>query len=60
MSVTPSAPRVAGPLPGTAAAPRRVRHQARDVALMMAFSAAVSVAVALGLLLLAHLGPAGR
>jgi hypothetical protein len=56
MSLTPSAP----PVAGVASAPRRVRHQARDVALLMAFSAAVSVSVALGFLLLAHLGPTGR
>jgi hypothetical protein len=35
---------------------RRVRHQARDAAVLMAFSAAVSVGVALALLLIASLG----
>jgi hypothetical protein len=34
----------------------RVRHQARDAAVVMAFSAAISVAVAVALLLLARLG----
>jgi hypothetical protein len=34
---------------------RRVRHQARDVATLMAFSAATSVGVAVGFLLLAVL-----
>lgn len=34
---------------------RRVRHQARDAAALMAFSAATSVAVALAFLLLALL-----
>jgi hypothetical protein len=37
-----------------------VRHQARDVAVMMAFSAASSVAVATGFLLLAQLAHQGR
>jgi hypothetical protein len=40
-------------LPGTE---RRVRHQARDVAALMAFSALVSVAFAASLLLLSLLG----
>ncbi len=35
---------------------RRVRHQARDAAALMAFSLATSIACAVGLLLLAHLG----
>ncbi len=35
---------------------RRVRERARDAALVMAFSAATSLAFATGLLLLAHLG----
>jgi hypothetical protein len=52
MSLTPTAP--------AELAPRRVRHQARDVAVMMAFSAASSVAVAVGLLVLAQLSRAGR
>jgi hypothetical protein len=58
MSLTPTAPRVAG-MPA-APAPRRVRHQARDVVVMMAFSATSSVAVAAGFLLLAHLSHSGR
>jgi len=56
MSLTPTAPPVGGLAPGS----RRVRHQARDVVALMAFSATTSVAVAVGLLLLAHLAPAGR
>jgi hypothetical protein len=40
-------------LPGTA---RRVRHQARDAAVLMAFSAAVSVGCAIALLLVTSLG----
>ncbi|HET7070060.1 MAG TPA: hypothetical protein VFI40_04490 [Nocardioides sp.] len=61
MSVTPTAPRVAG-LPAVSAPPvvRRVRHQARDVVTLMAFSATSSVAVATGFLLLAHLAHTGR
>jgi len=60
MSVTPTAPRVAG-LPADAAPlVRRVRHQARDVVVLMAFSASSSVAVAAGFLVLAHLSHAGR
>ncbi|HEY2880239.1 hypothetical protein [Nocardioides sp.] len=39
---------------------RRVRHQARDVIVMMAFSATTSMAVAAGFLLLAHVSSAGR
>jgi hypothetical protein len=35
---------------------RRVRHQARDAASLMVFSAVVSVGAALTLVLLAHLG----
>jgi hypothetical protein len=58
MSLTPTAPRVAG-MPG-ASAPQRVRHQARDVAVMMVFSATSSVAVAAAFLVLAHLSHAGR
>ncbi|HEY3530104.1 MAG TPA: hypothetical protein VGK78_13240 [Nocardioides sp.] len=54
MSLTPTAPSVGG------LAPRRVRHQARDVVVLMAFSATSSTAVAAGLLLLAHLARAGR
>jgi hypothetical protein len=55
MSLTPTAPRVAG-LP----APRRVRHQARDAVAVMVFSAASSTAVAVGLLVAAHLAGSGR
>ena len=54
MSVTPTAPS------GVAAGPRRVRHQARDAVVVMAFSATSSVAVAVGFLLLAHLAHTGR
>jgi len=54
MSVTPTAPS------GVAARPRRVRHQARDAVVVMAFSASSSVAVAVGFLLLAHLAHTGR
>jgi hypothetical protein len=53
MSLTPTAPRVAGLTP---ASQRRVRHQARDAVALMAFSATTSTALAAGLLLLAHLG----
>ena len=58
MSLTPTAPRVAGvpAAPGS----RRIRHQARDVVALMAFSATASVAVAAGFLLLAHLSRSGR
>ena len=35
---------------------RRVRHQARDAATLMVFSAVMSVGAALTLVLLAHLG----
>jgi len=47
MSIT----RTESPLAG-----RRVRHQARDAVVLMAFSAASSVAFATGLLLLTRLG----
>ena len=47
MSITPVAD--AGPA-------RRVRHQAREAAALMAFSAATSVGIATALLLLAHWG----
>ena len=57
MSLTPTAPPVTGVAPPVV---RRVRHQARDVVLLMGFSAAASTAVAAGLLLLAHLSRAGR
>jgi hypothetical protein len=36
--------------------PRRVRHQARDAASLMAFSLVMSAAVAVGMLLLTSLG----
>jgi len=55
MSLTPTAPSVAG-VPATER--RRVRHQARDVVALMAFSATTSTALAAGLLLLAHLSHA--
>ena len=45
MSVTPLAPPV-----------RRVRHQAKDAVLLMAFSATTSIALATSFLLLARLG----
>jgi hypothetical protein len=61
MSLTSSAAPVAGPTTAAAApGPRRVREQARDAVLLMAFSAASSVAVAAGFLLLAHLSGSGR
>ena len=56
MSLIPTAP----PLGGVVPAPRRVRHQARDVVVLMAFSATTSVGLAVGFLLLAHLARAGR
>jgi predicted oxidoreductase len=62
MSLTPTASPVAG-MTGTVPEPsgvRRVRHQARDVVALMAFSAASSTAVAVGFLLVAHLSRAGR
>ena len=62
MSLTPTAPRVAAPAvdPRPLPAPRRVREQARDAVALMAFSAASSLAVAAGFLLLAQLSSAGR
>ncbi|HEX3221914.1 MAG TPA: hypothetical protein VHR35_05040 [Nocardioides sp.] len=60
MSLTPTAPPVAGAVRPVPAGQRRVRHQARDAVVLMAFSAASSVAVATGLLLLAQLSRAGR
>ena len=54
MSITPTA------ATGVAAGSRRVRHQARDVVVLMAFSATTSMAVAVGLMLLARLSHAGR
>ena len=48
------------PLGRTAAAPPlRVRDQAREAVTLIAFSAATASALALGLLLLTHLGSAG-
>lgn len=44
--------------PPAAVPRRRVRHQVRDAASVMAFSAVVSVAGAVGLLLLAAVAPA--
>lgn len=58
MSLTPTAPRTAAT--PAAPGPRRVREQARDVVALMAFSAAASVAVAVGFLLLAQLAGTGR
>jgi hypothetical protein len=60
MSLTPAAPPVAGVARPVPAGERRVRHQARDAVVLMAFSAASSVTVAVGLLLLTHLSTAGR
>ncbi len=62
MSLTPTAPRVAAPVadPASTPGPRRVREQARDAVALMAFSAAASVGVAVGFLLLAQLSGAGR
>jgi hypothetical protein len=59
MSLTPTAPSVAGFVP-VQPEPRRVRHQARDVVVLMAFSAASSTVVAVGLLVLARLSGSGR
>ena len=59
MSLTSEASLGAPPVPGLAGAAtgsRRVRHQARDAVALMAFSAASSITVAGGLLLLAQLG----
>ena len=56
MSIAPAAPSPHHTQPGTApeAGPSpRVRHQARDAATLMAFSAATSVGVAVFFLLLA-------
>jgi len=67
MSLTPTAPSgpsvrsgPSGPSGPSGLGSRRVRHQARDVAVMMVFSAASSVAVATGFLLLAQLSHQGR
>jgi hypothetical protein len=40
-------------------APRRVREQAREAMALMAFSAFTSISLAVGLLLLTHLGSRG-
>jgi hypothetical protein len=45
---------------GASGAPRRVRHQARDVVVLMAFSAVASMSVAATLLLVAQLSRTGR
>jgi hypothetical protein len=55
MSLTSSAPPLTG-LGRVTTGDRRVRHQARDAMALMAFSAASSITVAGGLLLLAQLG----
>lgn len=65
MSPTSTAAPVAGPptlgtAPRAGSGPRRVREQARDAVVLMAFSAASSVGVAAGFLLLAQLSGAGR
>ncbi|MBZ5736806.1 hypothetical protein [Nocardioides mangrovi] len=52
MSIAPAAP-VPPPTAGEPAPLPRVRHQARDAATLMAFSALTSIGVALGFLLLA-------
>jgi hypothetical protein len=43
----------------TPPAPRRVRDQAREAAVLMAFSALTSVAFATALLVVSHLGQQG-
>jgi hypothetical protein len=55
MSIAPAAPTppYTEPTGESVGAAPRVRHQARDAATLMAFSAAVSVAVAAAFLLLA-------
>jgi len=40
----------------TPPAPRRVREQAREAAVVMAFSAFISVAIAVALVVVSHLG----
>lgn len=52
MSLTPTAPSVASP--------RRVRHQARDLLVMMAFSAVSSTGLAVALLVVARISGTGR
>lgn len=54
MSITPATQ--VSPASPAGPAPRRVRHQARDVVALMTFSAVVSIGCALSLLLLAQLG----
>jgi hypothetical protein len=61
MSLTRTAPSVAGLPPDASTSPtgaRRVRHQARDVVALMAFSATTSTALAAAFLLLAQLSHA--
>jgi hypothetical protein len=60
MSLTPTAPRVAALPSQVRPGPRRVRHQARDVAVLMAFSATSSLAVAGAFLVLALVTHSGR
>ena len=61
MSLTSTAaPVAAPPSPGATPGPRRVREQARDAVVLMAFSAASSVGVAAAFLLLAQLSGSGR
>lgn len=43
----------------TPPAPRRVREQAREAAVVMAFSAFISVAIATALVVISHLGQQG-
>jgi hypothetical protein len=54
MSITPTA------APAGPGAPRRVRDQARDVVVLMAFSAIASTTLAAAFLVLAHLSRTGR
>lgn len=56
MSTTPVAPATAGSAFARTPAGRRIRHQARDVLVLMAFSAGTSVAIALLMVLLANAG----
>ncbi len=55
----PRGPRKDHPAVTEAQAPRRVREQAREAAVLMAFSAFISVALATALVVLSHLGPQG-
>lgn len=55
MSITPVAPSAGSAFVRTPAV-RRVRHQARDVLALMAFSAGTSIAIALLMLVLAAAG----